>query len=437
MEQERVADAEHRGEWRGGWRIVAAAMIGIGFGPGLVQNLSSLFVPGLSATFGWTRGDMATAAGIGLIGALFVPLIGRLADRFGARPVIVAGTLLLAGALAAFTVTSGAIWTYQLLIFCSALSVGGTSAVVYGRIIAPRFVRHRGIALGIATSGLSLSTLLLSPVIAGIIADHGWRAGFLTLAGLAALIGLPLVLLLMSGAVVAPVHHAGVTEDLAPETFLAGMSGREARRDSRFWRLGAAAALINIASVGLVTQLVPFGIDRGLSLEHAALLVTSFAAAQIVGRLAMGLLVDRFPAQRTAAAFAGVSAMAFAALLMPLPGAVAMIAVVFFALLMHGAENDLLPYLTARLFGLRAYGETYGALLTLALFGTAAGVMMFGRIHDSTGDYAISLAIAAGALALAALLFLTLGDRRAPSAARRDQTGYDNAAAGVAPTTAS
>ena len=135
--------------------------------------------------------------------------------------------------------------------------------------------------------------------------------------------------------------------------------------------------------------------------------------SQIVGRLGIGLLVDRFPARKTAAVFAGISAAAFAALLLPTPDAWMMATLVFFAMLMNGAENDLLPYLTARLFGVRAYGETYGLLLTIALFGTSTGVVMFGRLHDSTGDYAIPLAMAAAALALAALLFLTLVDRRA------------------------
>lgn len=432
MEKDRLSATAHRGEWGNGWRVVLAAMIGIGFGPALAQNLSSLFVSSLTNAFGWTRGNMATAAGIGLIGAPLVPVIGKLADRVGARPVIAAAMLLLAAALSGIAASNGALWNYQLFIFLAAISVAGTSAVVYGRIIAPRFVRHRGIALGVATSGLSISTLLFSPVIATIIAHHGWRSGFLALAALAALVGLPLVLLLLRGVTAAPTHHAGDIDEIAPETLLVGMTGREARRDSRFWRLGAAAALINVASVGLVTQLVPFGIDRGLGLEEAALLVTSFGAAQIVGRLAMGLLVDRFPARLTAATFAGVSSLAFAALLMPTPGAGALVALVFFAMLMNGAENDLLPYLTARLFGLRAYGETYGALLTLALFGTAAGVVMFGRLHDSTGSYAIALTIAAAALGTAALLFLTLGDPEERRYAR-----YDNAAAGVEPTTAS
>src|SRR5204863_252345 len=157
--------------------------------------------------------------------------IGRLADRPGARPVIVGATLLLAATLAGFATLGGALWIYQLLVLCLALSVAGTSAVVYGRLIAARFVTHRGIALGVATSGLSLSTLVLSPLVAGVIARHGWRVGFAVLVALVLAVALPAVLLLLRGVVVAPVHRAGEAEDIAPETLLAGMSAREARRD--------------------------------------------------------------------------------------------------------------------------------------------------------------------------------------------------------------
>ena len=48
-------------EWRRGWPLVAGGMLGIGTGPGLYQNISSLFTPGMMAEFGWSRGVIATA----------------------------------------------------------------------------------------------------------------------------------------------------------------------------------------------------------------------------------------------------------------------------------------------------------------------------------------------------------------------------------------
>ena len=160
-----AAAATPRGEWRRGWPLVLAAMLGIGFGPGLFQNLSSLFVTDMVTEFDWTRGEIATAAALGLIGGLVAPFLGRLADRFGIRPVIIGCMTLLALAYVGFASMRGRLIEYQLLVALLAFSVPGTSSVVYGKLIAACFVRHRGLALGFATSGLSATTLALPPLV--------------------------------------------------------------------------------------------------------------------------------------------------------------------------------------------------------------------------------------------------------------------------------
>ncbi|WP_158049708.1 MFS transporter [Sphingomonas jeddahensis] len=407
--QDRPAPA---GEWSRGWPVVAAAMIGIGTGPGLFQNLSSLFISGPVADFGWSRGDIATAAGLGLLGGLAVPFLGRVADRIGARAIIIVSMLLLGLVYAGLASLTGPLWQYQALVFGLALTVPGTSSIVYGKLIAQRFEARRGIALGVATSGISITSLTLAPVLGWVIAAYGWRVGFLALGAIVAVLALPAVLLLLRRERAAPTRPDPHAPNAAEP--VDGMTGAETRRDSRYWRLGLSAALINIASVGLVTSLVPFGTDRGLAPGEAALLVTAFAFSQVVGRLVMGALVDRFRPQATAAAFAAISALAFVGLQLPAPGFALILVLVFLAGLMNGAEHDLLPFLAARLFGLRAYGELYGLLVMISLFGTAIGITAFGRLHDATGHYGAALALAAAALGLAALLFLSLRERPLP-----------------------
>ncbi len=90
----------------------------------------------MTAEFGWTRGEIATAAGLGLAGALAAPFIGRLADRIGVRAVIVAAMLLLGLAYCGMSIPTGLLWQYQLLVVCLALSVPGTSALVHGKLIS-------------------------------------------------------------------------------------------------------------------------------------------------------------------------------------------------------------------------------------------------------------------------------------------------------------
>ncbi len=405
-------DRADRSEWRRGWRFVAAGMIGIGTGPALFQNISSLFTPGMMADFGWSRGEISTAAGLGLAGALAAPFIGRLADRIGVRAVIVSAMLLLGMAYCGMALLAGVLWQYQLLMLCVALSVPGTSALVHGKLISAVFVRHRGIALGVATSGQSVTTIAVPPLLALVIAAWGWRGGFLALAAGLVAVALPVVLLLIRRPPARLVHHAADPIEAARP---AGLDGAAARRTRSFWLLAASVMLVNMATVGLVTQLVPFGIDRGLAAAWAALLLASYGTSQICGRLVIGLLVDRFRPRTVAAGAAAFSAIGFGLLQLPVPGFALLMAAVFIAGMMSGAEHDLLPFFAARLFGLRAYGEIYGSLLMLSLFGTATGIIGFGRLHDATGGYGVALALAFVAMLLASLAFLVLRDAVPPS----------------------
>ncbi|KQT32109.1 hypothetical protein ASG29_09695 [Sphingomonas sp. Leaf412] len=407
-------ERETRAEWRRGWPLVVAAMLGIGFGPGLFQNLSSLFLSGMTTEFGWSRGEVATAAAIGLLGGLVAPFLGRLADRIGIRPVIVGAMLLLGATYVGLARQGGMLIHYQMLVAMLAFAVPGTSSVVYGKLVAACFVRRRGLALGIATSGLSVTTLAMPPLVGLAIDAQGWRGGLYVLAASTVLIALPLVLFLIRRVPATPT--ARTVDAVDADTPVAGFTGPEARRDPRFWLLAVGVAMVNLASVGLVTQMVPFGTERGLSVGQATLLLTSYGVSQVVGRLSIGMLVDRMAPQGVAAGVALLSAAGFAALLIPEPGFVLALAFVFAAGLMNGADNDLLPFLTARLFGLRAYGEIYGSILPIALAGTAAGIVAFGRLHDVYGRYDPALIVAAVALTVSGLCFFLLRERPLPAA---------------------
>lgn len=401
-----------RAEWRRGWPIVLGATVGSGAGPALFQNLSSLFVPGLIADFGWSRAELAAATGLGFAGSITVPLLGRLVDRIGVRPAIAGCMILLGAAYVGLAGMSGSLWQYHLLVFCLAMTVPGTSALVYGKLIAARFVLQRGLALGIATSGLPITTLLLPVILGDIIATHGWRGGFLTLAALSTLVALPIALLAIRHADTGPTRPA--PGDPVATQPVGGVTAAEARLDPRFWQVGLTGFFINLATIGFITQVVPFAIDRGVAAEDAALLLTAFGASQIVARLAIGLLIDRFPPRRVAASVALVSALGFLLLQAAHLSLTMLAAGVFLAGLMNGAENDLFPFFAARLFGLRAYGEIYGSLIVIALTGSAVGIVGFGALHDATDGDAAALAIAAISLVIAGLLYLRLRDRALP-----------------------
>jgi predicted MFS family arabinose efflux permease len=285
------------------------------------------------------------------------------------------------------------LWQFQAGVAFLALCAPGTSTLIFGRLIARRFDANRGLALGLATSGLSLTTVLLPAVVAYVIEQWGWRAGYHLLAALAVGIGLPLALI--------AVRSAGAA---SPPPRAERTGPRPSWRDGTFWRLASATMLINIGTVGMVTQLALIGRERGVGLAEAGLLLSSYGASQIVGRLAMGALVDRFPANRIAAAFGVVSTAGFVALIGGPNGLAFAMAAVFVAGLLNGAEYDLMPYLVTRLFPLATYGELFGRLMLFSILSGGVGLAGFGVLYDLTGNYATALGIGAVAMLLATFL---------------------------------
>lgn len=386
-------------EWRRGWRAVAGCAAGVGTGAGLYQYVSSLLVEPIQTTLGWTRGEIATGAAVGLLGALSAPLIGRLADRIGVRPVATVSILLLAATFLGMAANPGSYPLYVALSAMIGLVAPGCTSLVYSRIVNGWFDAARGQALGVMTAGLSLATLLLTPVVAAAIAAWGYQGGMTALAAIAVGIGLPLVLW---GARPAP-DEAAAGEMGALE----GLTWREALAGRGFWLLALAMLLVNVPSAGILTQLAPLLGGKGVAPSETGLYIAAYAGVVLVGRLAIGWLFDRTDARRVAAlvTFGG----AFGSLLFTTSADAALLpAAILLIGLVQGAESDILAYFSGRLFGRRDYGTIYGALMTVSLLGTAAGVLGFGQLYDATQSYDVALTVAAGLLLVVASSYLMI-----------------------------
>jgi predicted MFS family arabinose efflux permease len=396
--------AATRGEWRHGWPTVCGAAVGVGTGAALYQYVSSLFIEPLEATFGWTRADIGDAAALGLLGALSAPLVGRLADRHGVRPVAFVCILLIGAAHLGLASMTGQLWQFMLGTAVIGAAAPGCTALVYSRAVNARFDRGRGFALGVAASGLSVATLVVSPGLAWVIAAYGFRAGYATLAAIAVIVGLPVVMAL--------VREPDAGLDAARSGGVFGRRLAPALRTRGFWLLAAIMLLVNMPAAGVLTQLAPLLGAKGLSATAASIYLALFAAAVLAGRLGVGWLFDRLSARRVAAAVTMLGAAGCLVLLSGVPVGFAAIGVVLVGLV-QGAEVDVLAYFTSRLFDRRIYGAIFGMLFTVSLMGTAAGFVLFGRLFTATGSYDGALVVSAVVLTLASLLYHLMPPARA------------------------
>src|SRR5439155_80231 len=137
--------------------------------------------------FPWLPSVVDAARGAGALGCV-------LSGRFGPRPMIITGVLLLASA-SALASTIQAPW--HLYLYTGVLGALGLVAlgwVPMGLLLSRWFQARRGRMAGVAFSGMGFGVFVIGPVTQWLIAATGWRTASLIL-GLAALVVLlPLVL---------------------------------------------------------------------------------------------------------------------------------------------------------------------------------------------------------------------------------------------------
>lgn len=405
-------------EWRKGWRIVLGAGVGIGTGVAVYLLTASLLIKGVTQEFGWTRGDLALAgASSFLIAAVALTFIGRFVDRFGFRAVVLVCVPALCSVYFLTTLVQGSFAFYIALLLVGGIFGGGTSSLVYTRPVIGAFDRQRGLALGLAASGTSLGAIIVAPILAALVGTYGWRAGLYGLIVVTLVIGMPLALWLIGSAKEAKGEASDELIDKAEVSPELNVSLRDALRGRAFWLIALALIAINIPGSGVVGQLAPMITDKGLSETEAGIAMSIYAIGLLVARVATGFALDRFPAPNVAAIATGVPALGALLLLVPEPNFVLAAFAVLLIGMQQGAEVDLLAYFVSRNFGTKNYGSIYGAIAMGGAIASAAGLVLFGKVHDFTKTYDIALMAGAAAFLIGAGSFFALRFAPPPTAA--------------------
>jgi MFS family permease len=141
---------------------------------GLRTNFSIFYVA-LLDQFQWSRGTSAGVQSLALIVyTICAPIVGTLIDRYGPQTVISIGVLILStGLMLCASIQSLA---HFFLFYGVIAGVGITSIgiISYSAVIAHWFEKKRGLASGIALSGMGLGTFLFVPLAQQLIFYWGW-----------------------------------------------------------------------------------------------------------------------------------------------------------------------------------------------------------------------------------------------------------------------
>jgi predicted MFS family arabinose efflux permease len=395
-------------EFRGAWRIVLVALLGlcVSASASLLYSFGSLVIP-LQEAFGWSRAELQPAISF-LFGGTIVStqLVGWLNERWSMRRVSALSLVGMSLCYLLMTRLGHSIgWLYLLCALLPLVGVG-TTQVTWSNLIILWFSRNRGLALAAMLSGTGLSAMLYPSALTWVIARWHWQGGFLLLA-LLPLAVLPLLLAWMKLPIARRVSQSSVA---TPASRDQGVPFRAALRSMRFWMLNLGLALVVAAVVAMISNTIPLLRDKGLSASEAGRVFGSFGISLVIGRLIVGYLFDRLWAPAVAAVTLALPAIGCA--LLGSTGAqhtgMLMLATML-AGVGAGAEFDISAYLVARYFGMRDYGRLFGLHVSLITCAATLSPWLFGYLYASTGTYTTMLAVCGGAFVSGALLMLPLG----------------------------
>ncbi|PQO92423.1 MFS transporter [Massilia phosphatilytica] len=382
-----------------GWVVVAAAFAVCFVGFGCAYTFSA-FVPALQRDFEASRGSVSLV--FSLAGFLYFSLgvvSGPLADRWGARRLAMLGMLLVGGGLALAGVAHSLHAVYAAYGLGVGLGIGCAYVPALGAV-QRWFTKRRGVASGLAVSGIGVGTLVMPPLATALIDALGWRSAYLALGCGAAVVGIG-----MAWFIADDPAGKGMGADVP-----SGMPLREAVRSRQFALLYAACLVCSFGVFVPFVHLVPYALDHGIGQKNAAYLLGTIGIGSTLGRFFLGGLADKVG--RLAFLLAMFAGMAVA--LAVWAASTGFVALAGFALLFglfYGGWVAVMPPVVTDLFGNRQVGSIIGVLYTSVAVGTLLGPAAAGYMFDASRSYTLPILASAAVNVAAAGIAALVGKR--------------------------
>ncbi len=355
-----------------------------------------------------------------IVGAVLAPFIGRAVDRHPIKHIMIAGALLVSAGFALLSRIT-AIWQYYLLLGTfMAAGMGMMGGLASSKLVANWFVARRGIALGIATMGVSLSGLVMPLVATWLVAELGWRGGF----GIYALGTAVVVVPLVAWLVVTRPEDVGQRPDGdppipdpadPPKAIEFVWRTRDILRSRNLWLIAIPFAMIFSALSAILIHLVPYADDMGIPRYRTAWVLSVAAGTGVLGKLVFGWLVDRLD-PRIAIWISFATQMGGLLMIMQGGGYGALLAGAAVFGFGMGGVIPLQGALTGAAFGRLSFGKALGLMRPVQVPLHALGIPLAGWIHDSTGSYDLAWRIFLGVYVAASLVIVGLRPQPAPAA---------------------
>ncbi len=415
-----------------GWRIVGVTFATHFVSVGFIFYSGGVFLKPLVEELEGSRLLISLGAPLGLMvqGALG-PLLGRALDEGYAKTVLSAGAVFMGvGFLVASQVQ--ALWQFY-LVLASLMSVGAAMMgnVPNSTLVANWFVRKRGLAIGLAAVGISLSGMVMAPVATLLVAEWGWRGTFMIYGVAAMVIVLPLVQAIVINrpedlgqspdgdatplpegfSVLAPVVPVSAGDANMDRPLPREWSALGAMNDRNFWVISLVIALNFFGLSAVLYHIIPHATDIGFTPQQAAFLLSVMAGFGVMGKIFFGWIADRVDIRLggwllTVLQFAGLVVIMRTREYNYLLGAA-----FFFGFGMGGVVS-IHGALVGAAFGRNIFGRVMGLMNPVMLPVHMLGIPFAAHVFDTRGNYTLAFQtfLVTYLLAIVALAFLRMPD---------------------------
>jgi MFS family permease len=363
------------------WVIVAAGGLLGCIAIGAMFSLPVFLLP-ISKDTGWSVTGVSTAMTIGFLAMAFASMVwGGLSDRWGPRPIVLTGSVLLAASLALTSIAP------SLLIFQLAfgLLVGVAAAAVFAPMMAcvtGWFDTHRSLAVSLVSAGMGMAPMTMAPFAAWLVSGHDWRTSMQVIALVVAVVMIPVSLLVRRPPAL---EAAGQGTAVASEAS-GDMSTREVLRSPQFIVLCLTNFFCCATHSGPIFHTVSYAITCGIPMIAAVSIYSVEGLAGMGGRVVFGILGDRFGARQVLVL--GLLAQAFGALAYVFAGGLASVyAVAGLFGFIYAGVMPLYAVIARENFPLRLMGTVIGGTAMAGSLGMATGPLTGGLIYDTFATY--------------------------------------------------
>jgi MFS family permease len=366
-----------------GYRWIVVAVGGL-LGCVAIGSMFTLpvFIRPIVTETGWSVTGISTAMTIAFLAmALGSIVFGSLSDRIGVRPVVLGGSAALAGSLA-WASRATSLVEFQLIF---GLLVGLSIAAILPPLMASVmgwFDTQRSLAVSLVSAGMGMAPMTVSPLAAWLVSSYDWRSSLLVIAAIAAVTMLPLSLLLRQPPETSDEDNAPPPEGEAG----APMSVATALKSQPFIILMLVNFFCCATHSGPIFHTVGYAVSCGIPLMAAVTIYSVEGFAGLGGRVAFGLMADRFGAKNILVL--GLLAQAIVAFFFffvrQLEGFYAVAAMFGF---IYAGVMPLYAVLARENFPQRMMGTIIGGTGMAGGLGMALGPWAGGLIYDTFATY--------------------------------------------------